>query len=107
MMFLYLTAWILLQTTVPVARDISQMANASQDQTVLIYIIIAGYGPVLTALGVIWRKWEDSRNENKKLVSDKETMLIQHSNETRSLMEKNNQTSAQLATILAKLDQKT
>ena len=97
-------AIILLQSTVPVARDISQMANASQDQSMLIYVLIAAYGPLLTVIGVLWRKWESARTEVKDAATKRETLIQEHAREKYAMILENNRTSEQLGAIKSSLD---
>lgn len=91
-------------STVPVARDISQMSQATADQSMLIYVLIAAYGPLLTVIGVLWRKWETARQEVKDAARERETLIITHATEKQTMILENNKTSQQLGAILAKLD---
>lgn len=104
MNLLLILSLILLQSTVPAARDISQMANVEQDQSMLIYIIIAGYGPLLTVIGVLWRKWEDARTENKEATRARETLILTYAQEKQQMLLENNKISVQLGQLLSKLD---
>lgn len=97
---------ILLQSTVPVARDIAQMSQATADQSMLIYVLIAGYGALVSAIGLIWRKWEASREENKQAARDREALILEHNREKQAVLLENNKISQQLGRLLAKLDDK-
>lgn len=97
---------ILLQSTVPVARDIAQMSQATADQSMLIYVLIAAYAPLVTVIGVLWRKWEEARKDNKDAAKDRETLIREHASEKQLMILESNKTSQQLGAILAKLDQK-
>lgn len=91
-------------STVPVARDLAQMSQATADQSMLIYVLIAAYGPLLTVIGILWRKWESSREENKVATKERETLIREHASEKQQMILENNKTSQQLGAILAKLD---
>lgn len=98
---------ILLQaaaSTVPIARDISQMSQATADQSMLIYVLIAAYAPLVTVIGILWRKWEDARQENKDATKEMQTMIREHASEKQQMILESNKTSQQLGAILAKLD---
>ena len=80
------------------------MANASQDQTMLIYVLIAGYTPLITVIGVLWRKWENSRTEVKEARDKREEMMHAHHREVQTLIQEKNNMNERLGMILAKLD---
>lgn len=96
--------FILLDSTVPVARDISQMADTSQDQSMLIYVLIAAYGPLLTVIGVLWRKWEAARNDLKDAATKREDLIKEHAREKYTMILENNRTSEQLGSIKTVLE---
>lgn len=89
--------------TIPVARDISQMANASQDQSMLIYVLIAAYAPLVTVIGVLWRKWETARKYGYEAQKTREALIQDHNREMMEMVKERNKTSEQLALIMDKL----
>ena len=92
--------------TAPIAKDISTMANASQDQTMLIYVLIVAYGPLLTVIGILWRKWEASRTEIKEAAIKREAMIQEHHRQIQALSTEKNNMNERLGMILAKLEHK-
>lgn len=98
---------ILLQasnSTVPVARDLAQMSQATADQSMLIYVLIAAYGPLVGVIGILWRKWEAARQEVKEANTKRETLIQEHAREKYTMILERNKTSEQLGAIQAKLD---
>lgn len=80
------------------------MSNASQDQTMLIYVLIVGYGPLITVIGILWRKFEEARKNEREEARRREDMIQEHNRQMQAVLIEKARTDENIGKILAKLD---